>query len=156
MHPIPWIKLYNNNGSEEIEQPTTNIYQFFNETACHLPDKQIFVSGGISFSYYKLQKKIDQFAGFLIDSGVNKGDRVCFLLPNLIHFPVVHFAILKLGAISVPVNPLYTRFEIEKTIKLCEPVLCITLDEFYPKIEGLEKETSIRKILIFHSYKFSF
>ena len=51
----------------------------------------------------------------LADHGVQPGDRVAMIMPNVAYFPIVYYAILRLGAIVVPMNPLLKAGEISYT-----------------------------------------
>lgn len=154
MNEVQWHLNYDKDILSDLISPEKNIYQLFREYAIQHPKKKAFVSLGFQFTYSQLLDYAERFASLLISNKVKKGDRICFLLPNLVHFPIVHLGILKAGAISVPVNPLYTKFEIEKTIKLCSPVMIVTLNEFYQKVEGFDKTTSVKKIITANNFDF--
>lgn len=64
-------------------------------------------------AYHELWEKIDAVAGKLISLGIGKGDRVALYLPNGSEFIISYFAILKIGAIVVPLNILYKGPEIQ-------------------------------------------
>ena len=51
----------------------------------------------------------------LAERGVKAGDRVAMSMPNVAYFPIVYYAILRLGAIVVPMNPLLKAGEIAYT-----------------------------------------
>src|SRR5699024_6277608 len=66
-----------------------------------------------SITYYEIDRKSNVCARALYNSGVRKGTRIGIMLPNRIEFPILWFAIAKLGAIMVPINMRYTPREIE-------------------------------------------
>ena len=59
------------------------------------------------------QGVVDRFAAVLSGFGVGKGDRVAILLPNVIPCVAAYFASLRIGAVAVMNNPLYTDRELE-------------------------------------------
>lgn len=64
-------------------------------------------------SYSEMDRSSNRYARALRAFGVRKGDRIGVMLPNRIEFPVLWFAIAKLGAVIVPINMRYTPREIE-------------------------------------------
>jgi len=143
-----WYKFYERNVPAEIEQISKALPDVIDETAKASPGKTILYSLGKKLKYKELINDVNRFASGLIQLGIKKGDRICLLLPNLIQFPVAHLAILRVGAISVPVNPLLTTFEIGKVIGLCEPRMLIVLADFYHKVREFRKNTSVEKIIV--------
>jgi len=70
----------------------------------------------------------------LYDLGIRKGDRVALMLPNTPHYIISYFAVLKLGAIVVQMNPLYSKSEMEFILKDSSAKALITLDLFLDKV----------------------
>ena len=71
---------------------------------------------------------VDRFAACLADFGIKKGDAVAILLPNVIPCVVAYYAILKIGAITVMNNPLYSDPELEHQFNDSGAKVLITLD----------------------------
>ena len=71
---------------------------------------------------------VDRFAACLADFGIKKGDAVAILLPNIIPCVVAYYAILKIGAITVMNNPLYSDPELEHQFNDSGAKVLITLD----------------------------
>lgn len=76
------------------------------------PDKTALICGNQRMSYAQLDAATNQVANALRALGVGKGDKVALSCPNLPWFPVVYYAILKLGAVAVPLNILLKAPEI--------------------------------------------
>jgi len=66
----------------------------------------------VTLSYGALDSAIARAAGVLRAEGVHMGDRVGVQLPNVPYFPIVYYAVLRLGAIAVPMNPLLKGGEV--------------------------------------------
>ena len=75
----------------------------------HLP---AIKQGETILSYAALDGAASRFATQLAARGVQQGDRVALIMPNVAYFPIVYYAILRLGAIVVPMNPLLKAGEI--------------------------------------------
>lgn len=81
------------------------VESFLELTAAISPEKTALVCGGSRFMYGELETKANRLAGSLIAGGVERGDRVAICLENSMEAVVSVVAILKAGAVFVPVNP---------------------------------------------------
>lgn len=68
-------------------------------------------------TYSEMDRWSNKYANALRAFGVRKGDRIGVMLPNCIKFPLLWFAIAKLGAVMVPINMRYTPREIEYVLR---------------------------------------
>jgi long-chain acyl-CoA synthetase len=64
-------------------------------------------------TYEQLEERSAQVAGLLAANGVEPGDRVGLMLPNIPQFPMLYYGILRAGAVVVPMNPLLKAREVE-------------------------------------------
>ena len=84
---------------------TANIARWVAEHAANDPNLPAIKQGETILSYGGLDAAVSRFATILSDRGVQAGDRVAMIMPNVTYFPIVYYAILRLGAIAVPMNP---------------------------------------------------
>ena len=86
----------------------------------------------------------------LQELGIKKGDRVGICLPNCPYYVASFFGALKIGAVVVNFNPLYTESEIHNQIKDSGITVMITIDvtTVYPKIEAAKKGTALETIVV--------
>ena len=82
-------------------------------TAAEHPNSTALILGENRMTYAELQDQSQRLAGLMRQEGIGPGDRVALMVPNIPAFPVVFFAALQLGAVVVPMNPLFKRREIE-------------------------------------------
>jgi len=68
--------------------------------------------GKIEMSYTQLNQQVNRLANALKNIGLISGDKIAMSVPNIIDFPVIYYAVLKLGAIVVPLNILLKKDEI--------------------------------------------
>jgi cyclohexanecarboxylate-CoA ligase len=71
------------------------------------------VDGAVRLSYTELDASIDAVAGALAGLGVGKGDAVSWQLPNWHEAIILHHAVLRIGAVSNPIVPIYRQREVE-------------------------------------------
>ncbi|CAA9291112.1 MAG: Long-chain-fatty-acid--CoA ligase [uncultured Friedmanniella sp.] len=93
----------------------------------HLP---AIKQGDTILSYAALDGAASRFAGQLASRGVRAGDRVALIMPNVAYFPIAYYAILRLGAIVVPMNPLLKAGEIAFTWRDCGARLAVVFPLF--------------------------
>lgn len=76
-------------------------------------DALIVVDQGIHWSWQALSEQVDRFASGLIATGLDPGDRVGILAPNIAEWVVAQFATAKAGLVLVNINPAYRLPELE-------------------------------------------
>jgi long-chain acyl-CoA synthetase len=94
---------------------SANIASWVTERASTHPDLPAIKQGEQILSYGELEDASARFATMLRNHGVAPGDRVAMIMPNVAYFPIVYYAILRIGAIVVPMNPLLKAGEITYT-----------------------------------------
>jgi acyl-CoA synthetase (AMP-forming)/AMP-acid ligase II len=82
-----------------------------------------------TLSYRELASAVGKFRSGLSSLGLKPGDRVGILLPNQVEFPVTWLAVMDAGAVAVPLNPRYTRREIEFILDDVGAEWLVTTDE---------------------------
>jgi long-chain acyl-CoA synthetase len=91
---------------------TLSVANILAETAARRPDSPAIHFAGTTINYGQLWAETRSYAGALAERGVTSGSRVALMAPNVPDFPRVYYAVLALGAIVVPVHPLYKADEI--------------------------------------------
>jgi long-chain acyl-CoA synthetase len=111
------------------------------------PNKMALTFQGYQVSFAKLDDMVDRFAACLTDFGIKKGDSVAILLPNVIPCVVAYYAIMRIGAITVMNNPLYSDRELEHQFNDSGSKVLITLDLLGNRMVDLRPKTSIKQII---------
>jgi long-chain acyl-CoA synthetase len=112
------------------------------------PDRPAVMYLGETFSYRRLRELSERFAGGLADLGVKKGDRVMIYIPNCIQWIIGFLAIQKIGAVLVPISPIYTSFEIEYMIKDAGVETVICQDTNFCYVKEVLPTTGIKRIIV--------
>jgi len=86
------------------------MHHFFEETVTRHPDRLALVCDERRLSYAEVDAQVMRVASLLQQHGIKSGDRVAIFLENSVEFSVTVFAVLRLGAVFIPINPL-TRHE---------------------------------------------
>jgi fatty-acyl-CoA synthase len=99
-----------------MNPPATPLWANLSISAWRYPEKAALVFMGKCWTYRELMAASEQIAGHLARLGVRKGDRVLLDMQNCPQLVITHFAILRLDAVVVPVNPMNKAHELQHYI----------------------------------------
>jgi long-chain acyl-CoA synthetase len=89
-----------------------NLASLLTESARRAPELPAIRLGDAELSYGALDEQSARLATLLTEKGVEPGDRVGVMLPNVPEFPIAYYGVLRAGAVVVPMNVLLKRREI--------------------------------------------
>ena len=112
--PRPWTARYADGVPEDLAPVSGSLVDIVAASARDYPDAPALQFFGRETTYRELQEAIDRAAAGLRDLGVKAGDPVAIVLPNCPQHIVAFYAVLRLGAVVVEHNPLYTPRELRK------------------------------------------
>jgi long-chain acyl-CoA synthetase len=131
-----------------ISEPNNNIYSVFAEAAERHPDKTAVFYLGTRFSYRKLQNLSGRFAAALSGMGINSGQRVMMYIPNSIQWVVSWLGIQKLGAVAVPITPIYTPHDINYIANDSEAEAIICADTNFGYVTSVLPQTGLKTVIV--------
>jgi len=120
----------------------------FEKMAEKYPDRLAIIYLGEKFTYARLRNLINRFATALNRLGVRKGDKVMLYITNSAQWVIAFFGIQKIGAVVVPVAPIYTSFEIEYMIKDSGAETIICLDTNFGYVQDVFSKTSLKRAIV--------
>jgi len=132
--------------NERLESELT--FSRFDQMAETYPDRAAVIYLGERFSYARLKELSERFGASLRSLGVEKGDRVMIYIPNCIQWIISFLGIQKIGAVIVPVSPIYTSFEIEYMIKDAGVETVICQDTNFCYIQEVLPETQVKRVIV--------
>ena len=112
--PRPWIASYAEGVPEDLDPVSGSLVDIVAASVRDYPDAPALQFFGRTTSYRSLDEQIQRAAAALHAHGVRAGDPVAIVLPNCPQHIVAFYAILRLGAVVVEHNPLYTPRELRK------------------------------------------
>ena len=142
-----WNQHYDKEVPYTLDYPDITLYEFFEKAVKESPSQTATLFFGAKITYGKLGRLVDRFAAALAGIGVRKGDRVALILPNIPAYPIAHFAVIKLGAILVPTNPLYVERELEYQLNNSGAETVIAFDKLHERISSVVSSTSIKRVI---------
>ena len=143
-----WLRFYDEQVPDTVEYPDRTLYQSFQAAVEERPNGVATIFVGAKIRYQELGRLVDRFANVLASLGVQQGDRVALILPNIPAFPIAHFATMKLGAILVPTNPLYVERELEYQLNDAGVETVVILEQLYPRLKQVRDRTSVKRIVL--------
>jgi amino acid adenylation domain-containing protein len=124
------------------------LQQLLSNTAARFPEKTAVWARGRSISYRELDERSNQLAHALAQSGVGKGDRVGLWFPKCVESIISMFAVLKAGAVYVPLDPQAPVDRIGYIIADCRIRVLITLDEKRRALNAATRQSLDRCVVI--------
>jgi long-chain acyl-CoA synthetase len=103
---------------------------------------------GERFSYSRLHDLSARFAGALSDLGVGKGDRVMIYISNCVQWVIAFIGIQKLGAVIVPVSPIYTSHELDHMVQDSGTRTLICLDTNFGYVKEVMEKTGLKQVIV--------
>jgi long-chain acyl-CoA synthetase len=145
----PWYAFYDKDVPKSILYPRITLKELFNRNAENNPDKPYLIFKDIELPYRVSNSMARRLANGLQSLGVNKGDRVALMMPNIPQYPVSLMACYKIGAIAVPANPLCTVPELARQFKDSGSETVIAMAPFADKVIQILKEggTPVKRII---------
>ncbi len=144
----PWTRSYPDGVPADFDFPVIPLTRLLDDAASSFPTNTALAFLGTTLTYKQLKDDVDRFAAALSSLGVVKGDRVALVLPNCPQNVIAFFGALRLGAIVVEHNPLYTEKELRHQLKDCGAKVVVCLDRVYPTIAKVKADTDLQHVIV--------
>jgi long-chain acyl-CoA synthetase len=144
----PWLRWYSPGVADEITVPEFPLIQLLYNAVRDFPRRRALTFLGRSISYRELGREVEALAGGLADLGVAKGDRVALVMPNCPQNVISFFAVLRLGAVVVQHNPLYTPHEFKHQLADSGATVAIVYDGAYERLAAARPGTQLEHVVV--------
>ncbi len=144
----PWIDHYDYWVQPHMNYPRRPLGDILRLAASDVPDRPATAFLGAQLTWAEIKERSDRLSTALAGMGIAKGDRVGIMLPNSPQYVIAAFAILRIGAIVVNVNPLYTPREIALVAKDSGMRVLIALDLLAPAALAIRDQTAIEMVIV--------
>ncbi|TDN46282.1 long-chain acyl-CoA synthetase [Curtobacterium flaccumfaciens] len=145
--PRPWLASYAPGVPHDIEEPTGSLSDIVEESARRFPKQVALEFFGRTTTYAELEEQILRAANGLRKLGVSAGDRVAIVLPNCPQHVVAFYAVLRLGAIVVEHNPLYTPRELRHQFEDHGAKVAIAWDKSVATLQDFPADVALDAIV---------
>ena len=147
MEPI-WLKSYETGVPRDFTPSGDTLNTLFSDTVDKYPDSAVCYFFGRKFTFGEIEDMTLRLAAVLRAHGIEKGDRVAIILPNLPQYIAAHYAIMRIGATVVPTNPLYTDKELAHQMKDSGARVAIALNFLVPRLTRVWEETDLEHCVV--------
>ena len=128
--------------------PKTSVFTNLEISALRYPDHTAIIFYDAPITYRRLLQEVETMAGYLQAQGVKKGDRVLLYMQNSPQYVISYYAILRVDAVVIPVNPMNRAAELEHYISDTRSAVCLAGQELAAFITPLLKNTNLEKIVV--------
>lgn len=119
------------------------LHEYIELNAKEAPNQIAFYFYGKSFTWQGLNDYISRLANFFTKMNIQKGDRIALYLQNSPQYVIGYYAIQRIGAIVVPLNPQLKALELAYLFQEGEINSVMTSQDLYPRIEEIKDEAEI-------------
>jgi long-chain acyl-CoA synthetase len=143
-----WLKAYPEGVSATVDLGRyASLLELFDESFKKFGPRPAFEFMGQVMTYAQFQEHSRALAAYLQTLGMNKGDRIAVMMPNVPQYPITVAAILRAGYVVVNVNPLYTPRELEHQLKDSGARAIVIMENFAHTLQQVIKAVPIQKII---------
>jgi long-chain acyl-CoA synthetase len=149
-----WHKSYAPGVKKTLDYEKLTIPQALTRSARNFPDNSALNYMGKKITYKELDGLVNRFARALSDLTIKPGDKVAVCLPNIPQVIITNLAVLRIGAVTVQNNPLYTERELAYQLNDSGSKIVITLTLLIPRMQALKSKTGLEKIIGCHIHTY--
>ena len=144
-----WLKNYPAGVPANINVDAyPSLVAMIDESMKKYADRPAFANMGKSISFGELDAQSRSFGAYLYSRGLNPGDKIALMMPNLLQYPVALYGCLRAGLVVVNTNPLYTPREMEHQFCDSEVKAVVIAENFASNLEQIIGKTAIRTVIV--------
>jgi len=144
----PWLSNYPNGVPANIDPDAYSaLIDMVLETFEKYRKKDAFTCMDKSLTFDQIDKYSEAFGAYLQSRGLEKGDRIALMMPNLLQYPIALFGAMRAGIIVVNTNPLYTPREMQHQFTDAGVKAIVIAENFASNLEKILPDTGIKVII---------
>jgi long-chain acyl-CoA synthetase len=131
-----------------MKSPATSIYEQFGKVSRDFAEKPALIYLGMRYSFSQLWEVTENLAANLHRMGVSKGDKAVLYLPNCPQWVVAWLALQRIGAVAVPISPIYTPADLEYMANDSGSETIFCLDSNFGYVTRVLPETKLKRVIV--------
>jgi long-chain acyl-CoA synthetase len=144
-----WIKNYPPGVPADIDATQyPSVVALFEESFSKYRNDNAYACMDKTLTFAQLDDMSRALAAWLQSKGLERGDRVAIMMPNVLQYPACVAGILRAGYVVVNVNPLYTARELEHQLKDSGAKAIIIVENFAKTLEQVRSKTQVKHIVL--------
>ena len=147
--PRPWLSNFPKGVPANIDPDAyASVVDLLEETFRKYRSKAAFSGMGKSLTYEEIDQLSQRFGAYLISRGLQPGDRIALMMPNLLQYPIALFGALRAGLVVVNTNPLYTPREMKHQFVDSGAKAIVICENFAYNLQQVLADTGIRTVIV--------
>jgi len=145
----PWLDSYPSNIPHTIDEDRIGtLVDIFRAAVAEYPNRPAVESFGKRMTYAELGRNADAVAAWLQAQGLQRGERVAIMLPNVMAYPAILYGIQLAGGAVVNVNPLYTPRELTHQLKDSGARFLFALENFAAVVQESLPDLKLDRVVL--------
>ncbi len=145
----PWLRHYTKGIPANIDENAyPSIVALLDETFKKFAGKAAFSCMGKQMTFAEVDRLSIQFGAYLHSRGLEPGDKIALMMPNLLQYPIAMFGCLRAGLIIVNTNPLYTPREMRHQFTDAGVKAVVICENFAHNLQQILPDTQIKTIIV--------
>jgi len=144
----PWLKNYPPGVPEQINlDGYRSIVDLLEQSCEKFKDRMAYHNMGAELTYAELDYLTRNFAASLQNMGLQQGDRIALMMPNILQYPVALFGALRAGLVIVNTNPMYTARELRHQLVDAGVKAIVVVENFASVLESVRDDVPLEHII---------
>ncbi|BCX55129.1 MULTISPECIES: long-chain-fatty-acid--CoA ligase [Comamonas] len=149
MSDRPWLNAYPEGVPADIDASQyPSLVALMEEAFAKHADKVAYSFMGKELTFAQVDAQSKLFAAYLQSLGLQRGDRVALMMPNIPQYPVAVAGVLRAGYVLVNVNPLYTARELEHQLKDSGAKAIVIIENFAKTLQDGMHGSAVQHIVL--------
>ncbi len=145
----PWLQNYPKGVPANIDDAAyPRLVDMLDECLKKYHDLTAFIFMGKTLTFGEVDALSNQFGAYLQSRGLEPGDRIALMMPNMLQYPIALFGALRAGLIVVNTNPLYTPREMRHQFVDSGAKAIVIAENFAANLEQIIGETQIKTVIV--------
>lgn len=142
-----WLAHYDTGVPHEVTVPPITIPELLEQAAQQYPNAPAISFFGKTITYAELDALVSRFAVALLHSGIQSGERIVLVLPNIPQAVICYYGALRAGAMVVLTNPLYEAAALVRQVEDAQATSIVALSMFHPLIEQVQTRVTFKQTI---------
>jgi len=144
----PWLANYPSGIPANIDPDSyQTLVELIEECFEKYPKREAFACMGATLTYREVDQLSRQFGAYLQSRGLQAGDKIALMMPNLLQYPIALFGAFRAGLVVVNTNPLYTTREMHHQFHDSGAKAIVIAENFAANLEQILGDTEIKTII---------
>jgi long-chain acyl-CoA synthetase len=144
----PWLNSYPKGVPAEIDLGKySSIIDLFERSCAEHSEHAAFINFDTELNYGELESHTRNFAAWLQKNGLQKGDRIALMMPNILQYPIAIFGALRAGLVVVNTNPMYTARELKHQLTDSGARAIVVVENFAHVLQKVRDEVPVEHVI---------